>query len=266
MSKDAAPTWAEFESHSFFRPLDWRLQRARYLLDHDRLPSTQTDDDESISVFRILSAEARCCMDRDRAQLEQEWPAFLAARRLTQAEELLRWEVQARILARQTDEEVAAQCELTPQTVHWFEAVFFCVRDRLDARDWIAARVIGPGLWRGFAPEEMGQLWAYFGYNAGPLALDVIIAASPTKRNQDGRAAQQFPASVMRSAELAIAAMMIPANASFRQLAELHASLRRLEMLPRRVPNLHAVPEAIHSTDTTSREKTDRPPTTAAVA
>jgi hypothetical protein len=50
--------------------------------------------------------------------------------------------VQARILARQTDEEIAEMYSTFPEAIYWYEAAFFNVRDRFRARDWIVQQIL----------------------------------------------------------------------------------------------------------------------------
>ncbi len=44
----------------------------------------------------------------------------------------LKFEIEARILAGQSDDEIAAKTGCSPETVYWFEALHFCARDRLE--------------------------------------------------------------------------------------------------------------------------------------
>lgn len=213
--------------YDFSRPLDWRLQHARRLLENGCRSSSYRHDPDLIALVQFLRAEARCHSDRDRVRLEQRWLALHAAQHLHISDGPLRFEVQARILAGQTDDEIAARCRLTPSAVHWFEAVFFNVRDRLHARDWIVARVIGPGLHRGFTEAEIGNVWMTFGYYGGPVALDVVLAITTTDHEQ------AFPAAVLRAADLGVKAVMIPATASPKRMADLRVTAAQLTQKPR---------------------------------
>jgi hypothetical protein len=58
--------------------------------------------------------------------------------------------MEARLLAKCTFEEIADACDTIPDTVEWYEALFFNVRDKLDARDWITTRVLVPAMSRNF--------------------------------------------------------------------------------------------------------------------
>jgi hypothetical protein len=138
------------------------------------------------------------------------------------------WELKARILAGQTDEEIGALCALAPETVHWFEALHFCVRDRLQARDWIA-KVIGPGLLCGFTREEMTKIWMALAYHGGPLVLDLVMALTSPDLAYKKRRTKKYPASTLRSADLLIKTLMIPPNAALQRIGALYGSVRRVE-------------------------------------
>jgi hypothetical protein len=118
---------------------------------------------------------------------------------LAETDTPLAWEARARILAGQSDEGVAARCRLAPETVHWFEARHFRVRDRLDAADWVAARVIGPGL----CPTSGGRC---------RLSTDKDV--------------------LRQKALLAVGTVRMPADAPLRQLAHLYGRTRRREARP----------------------------------
>lgn len=64
--------------------------------------------------------------------------------------------VEARILARMSDEEIAAAVAAFPDAIHWYEALFFNVRDRLDAHDWILNFVLRPAA-RGDSIKQGGD-------------------------------------------------------------------------------------------------------------
>jgi hypothetical protein len=255
----------DFQRHSTFRVLDWRWQRAGYLVDGVRLLSRRYDDRETIAAARCLRALGRRHTQNERTRLLQKWPALVAAKKLAEDGGPLRDEVQARILAAQNDAEIAASCHLTPATVHWFECLFFCVRDRLTARDSVSA-LIGPGLQCGFNTNEMGRLWMAFAYAGGPLVLDAVMAVTAPST----RAGTKSSAATLRSADLAVRAMMIPADASLLQLAELHASVRRVEKLSRQAdaPNglSSSLAQLLDSLEVTPQDKVATPTATAAVA
>jgi hypothetical protein len=95
--------------------------------------------------------------------------------------------LEARILARESDETIAAKTSLSPLTVDCYEKLFFNVRDRLDCTDWVCkAAVRRPSARR----TERGPLdrsdiraaYRMFGYCGGGLVLDVLLSCVPGGR------------------------------------------------------------------------------------
>lgn len=72
---------------------------------------------------------------------------------------------QARILARESDEEIADKCGMTPLTIERYEKLFFNVRDVLNATDWLYVKALKapPAVSRGEGGEwtEAERHWAY---------------------------------------------------------------------------------------------------------
>ena len=84
-------------------------------------------------------------------------PDLLAAHQLCESNGPLRWELEARILAGQSDDDISASMAVPPAVVAAFERSFFNVRDRLAAFDLILFHVIGYRPVLGF--EEQRSAW-----------------------------------------------------------------------------------------------------------
>ncbi len=110
---------------------------------------------------------------RRRAIVPQD---LVAAHGLYESHGPVRWEVEARILAGQTDAEIAASTGLPAEVVDRFQLNFFNVRDRLAAGDFILFAVIGYQPFYGIREGDWRTLWAYFGFAAGPRMLEVVMA------------------------------------------------------------------------------------------
>jgi hypothetical protein len=224
----------QFQSDNPHRSIAWRWERACHLVNHGGTLSPRQDDPATRTAARFLRAWHRC---RDQARLAEKWRTLCAAHRLAVTDGRQRWELRARILARQSDAEIAARCALTAETVQWFEALFFNTRDRLGAVDWITSRCFGLGIRFGVRPGDLETLWAVFAYHGGPLVLDVVRAVS-VDADQPGWpwTAAANPGGedrLQRSARLAIAALMIPVEAPSGQLAAVVGSVHRLDKRPR---------------------------------
>ena len=93
--------------------------------------------------------------------------------------------------------EVAAKCETTPAVVEAFEAVFFCVRDRLHVEGYILHEAIGRQQYAGLREADVGVLLKRHAFGGGPAALDAVLDCIrnppkvPERPEQLGPAGQQ---------------------------------------------------------------------------
>jgi hypothetical protein len=90
--------------------------------------------------------------------------------------EKLRWAIEARILARQTNDEIAQCCGCTPETIETYEALFFNVRSRLDFPDFITTNVVDVSPVGDSQCPSVGSLWKLFAYLGGPHVLNFAMS------------------------------------------------------------------------------------------
>lgn len=134
---------------------------------------------------------------------------------------------------------IALRCDLRPVVVEAYEGLFLDVRNRLQQRDWIARRVIGRGLWTGFARADIGSLWKAFAYHGGIPILDVIVAVSIEEGfvNDVGALRQRISpvtdARLRRSAKMSITAMMLPWKTLGMKVNHLHTQVLEIRALPK---------------------------------
>jgi len=204
-------------------------------VDHDQICRNDRDDPVTGKAVRYLSGLRRCCTADDLVQLESAFPEIHGARQLYVSGGKLRAVVEARILAGQTDVEIAALTSLDPLVIGAFESLFFNVRDRLQARDWIANVVIGPGLRCGFGLDELPLLWRAFGFFAGPKILEIVMAVTLGEplpgwlRAPAGEDQRVFEARIRWSARLAVAVRMMRSPAAAAQIKTLVRAKQRLD-------------------------------------
>ena len=156
------------------RPVDARWLWVTRLADTVRHANDPEDDDWIRYGLRYLNQLLACKGPSDRERLAQTMPDMDAAYRLyTCNDKLTRAEVEARLLARQTVEEVAAACNLTVKTVITYEKIFFQVLGRLNARIFIrfqAAKM--PPTETDLTENDSDILLKWFSYRKGPLFLE----------------------------------------------------------------------------------------------
>lgn len=189
-----------YQIFSPFREPKWRLNRVLTLVDHEPRPlrSSRRRDDAYIMAYRKFLLKFRTCED-DEARLAM-FPAFpgLFYAHLLYYHPDREWRalVEACILAGMPDEEVAAELSTLPETVTWYERIFFNVRDRLDCEIWIIKNLLGrPEERRGgqdgrISDDQWAMLLKLFGYYGGPAVLKVLLAGFQ-RRGQRPRSAEE---------------------------------------------------------------------------
>jgi hypothetical protein len=186
-----------YQTFNPFRTLHWRFERVLEMVDQQPTPARATRaDDKYVRGLRNFLLRYRRYNASGRQRLMMENPglytAWLLHERAEDEYETV-FIIQARILARQSDKEVAREFSTLPSAIEWYEKLFFNVRDRFDAHDWILRKVLAPALTesRVRAEEQTPEgrlprsplaepffdsslmLFAYFG---GPLAVDFMLS------------------------------------------------------------------------------------------
>jgi hypothetical protein len=180
--------FVEFNQWDPYRSPRWRYDRAAYLAKTrgaNRTYDYSRDDEWVAATFKFLKQWKSLTRNNQQAtnemrvsRLYPKWPGLYLAHQLFQANtgDPTRYEVEARILARQTNEEIAQRVSVHPDAIEWYEAVFFNVRDRLDNEGYIGRQVIGPAVAHGLRNISLDFSAKYWGYYGGPYILDLILS------------------------------------------------------------------------------------------
>lgn len=178
--------------HDPRRSTRWRYERVREILDTRPvrgtryLPGWIKDDKIIVEAYKFLydwdqlghtETNQRRLQAKREAMYSVNPELYLAHDVAFAADgERLRYEVEARILAGQSDTDIAHEVCGLAGMVDWYEKLFFNVRDRLRNRGYIVSRVICPSItepnWENLTLDLTGK---FFGYFAGPTVLDVIL-------------------------------------------------------------------------------------------
>jgi hypothetical protein len=210
-----------------FSPPSWRWDLAGKQPAQGRRSIGADDDWILLEARRYRAAVAS---GSSAAFLTKRWPVLHQAVLLAEAEGPRRWEIEARLLAGQTSEEIGAACAYDPAVVDAFADLFFDIRPNLDSVDWISLQVIGPRALRGFEPGDVKGIWRSVGFFLGPAALDVVIAVTqelelpPTTRKTLGPGEQYL---LRLDVRLTIAAMTRGAEREIELLLRLRNVARR---------------------------------------
>jgi hypothetical protein len=161
------------------RPVDARWKRIVDLADRGE-PAAHRYDDQWVRHGLVYLNRLRSCLgEQDRARLAQEFSAIDTAYKLYgSTNKLDRAILEARLLARQTIDEVAAFCGIPVEAVVIYEGLFFQVLGRLDSRAFILIAAVCPDgkLWDGTLTEDdTDVLLKVYGYLKGPIFLEELI-------------------------------------------------------------------------------------------
>jgi len=182
------PQVRTLEQRNPFRSPCWRFDRVLTLVSHrpSPLPASRLYDDRYIRAYRdfLLRAEQAPGRDEQWALGARNPGMFYAHLLHHHPDQEYRNLLQARILSGLSSEEIAIRYLGTiPDAVHWYERLFFDVRDRLTCVDYIIKVIIGR--WEDRQANRNGVLSAYqsdmmlklFGYWGGPVILDFVVSA-----------------------------------------------------------------------------------------
>src|SRR5262245_11976164 len=167
-----------FSRHDPCPPSDRRWRRAGHLVETGQRPSPEHDGRWVEQATTYRSALAACLDEADCLRLAGTMPALFQAHCVSQANPpLLKWALEARLVAGEPFGEIARKCALLPEAVEAYEALFFSVVDKLDASTWIACRVLGARSFTGMTERDLDIWWKVVGYGLGPVALDSLLHA-----------------------------------------------------------------------------------------
>jgi len=227
-----------FSQDDPFLPVDWRWQRAVWLSENQRNVRRLKDKDDpfiqTARRFRLRWNSAR--RPGTQIQLSEQFPGIYYAWQLYRRNDQDdRWNVEARLLAGQSLDVIAKRQKCKLEVIFWFEKLFFNVSDKLEHRDYIVNRVLGPAVHRGISERDFDLLLKLFALVGGPLVVDVIMENNSRigKYMQEYHHADAYfselAASVHRR-KAATAAYCIPVNLQTQMaLMDGHTKLLELE-------------------------------------
>ena len=229
------PIFPAQQRYSVCRSPSWRWKRARAIVEQGLTCTARTDD---LTTRRVVEHLRACGLSLGGSQTQGGVPAdavLHAAHRLYEAEGLVRFIVRARLLARQSPAEVARLTSLETAVIETFEAIFFEVRDHLDARDWVATQVLWPGLEANLPIDALGGALMAIGYQLGPAILDIALAVATDAPLPSwiyapaGEPTRLYETRVRLAAKLLLAALTLRSSADAAAMKKLMRVKWRLE-------------------------------------
>jgi hypothetical protein len=156
------------------RPPPWRWLRAVDLAD-DRQPADAEDDPWVRQALRFCR-QRRSLAAAAQEGLRQDMPALFQAHLLfTAPPSLKRWEIEARLLTEEPVGQIGLKTNTSPEVIDAYHAVFFHVRDRLQANGYICNAVIRTSLLGGLKEDDVATILKMYGYSGGPYVLDLLV-------------------------------------------------------------------------------------------
>ncbi len=152
----------DLQRHNPNRSPNWRWDRAHELLLTGQSFSKKRDDVGTGIALTYLQEIARCHSDLRLKRARARFVHLDRARQLWEDFRDRRIELEARILARQTDVAIGLEMNLHPAAVQAFRDVFFHIDDRIDQVGYILHRVIGLSVVAPAPPVEVMKASAYF--------------------------------------------------------------------------------------------------------
>lgn len=161
------------------RPAAWRWIRANYLVDNHLYCTRKRDDEWTCSAAGFLRDLRACRDDLARQRLQRRmldaWTAYSLYAGRGSTEDFLCWEIEARLLAGETVEQVAKRCGLPPGVIDYYHAWFFHVQDRLSTPAWVRSVIIGPKAHVGLTEADVDVILKLEGFLGGSSAVDVML-------------------------------------------------------------------------------------------
>lgn len=159
------------------RTPDWRFRLAlRRLEEHPRSIPSDVIADAVVRIAYTFLQLRRTLDAAARPQLRVMFPGLFDAFGIFESlDPTLRLHLECRLLAGQTDREIAEKLQVSAETIKWYQQVFFHVRDRMKASGWILLQVLNPV--RSGKLSEHEYSLKNFAYRLGPIAFEWLLAA-----------------------------------------------------------------------------------------
>ena len=229
------PIFPAQQRYPVCRSPSWRWKRARAIVEQSLTCTARTDDLTTRRVVEYLRASG---LSLGGSQTQGGVPAdsvLHTAHRLFETGGLVRFIVQARLLARQSPCEVARLTSFDPAVIETFEASFFEVRDHLDAKDWVANQLLWPGLEANLPTEALGGALMAIAYQLGSAILDIALAVATGAPMPSwvyapaGEPARLYETRVRLAAKLLLATLTLRTSADAVAMKKLMRAKWRLE-------------------------------------
>ena len=170
------------EKYNPFRATCWRYNRVLHLADRPKVLPCASYDDELVREARDFFVLRRAAKRGDELAYNKAIcsnPGMHYAFQLFEHYDSdARRHIESRLLARQSNDEIASLSAMLSDGIETYEQLFFNIRDRFECSDWIVRQAIAPvsDSYSASDPHKNYELsMKFFAYFAGPVALNAII-------------------------------------------------------------------------------------------
>lgn len=87
-----------------------------------------------------------------------------------------RWAIEARVLAGESDAQIAHKLGTTEEVVAAYINVFFDVREKMQHMDYVLHVILSDAVTRGLQERHYDLLWKMLGYQGGEHVLDAVLS------------------------------------------------------------------------------------------
>lgn len=145
----------------------------------------------------------------------------------------MRWAIEARVIAGESDETIADKIGTDTEIVNAYNNVFFDVRDMLNRRDYIVNVILADAVTRGVAERQYDLLWKMFAFHGGTHVLDTVMSKGagttrPERAEDVASFFQDFAVNTMKH-KAAVASLTVPVN-THTQMAIIESFVKYVEI------------------------------------
>lgn len=160
-----------------FRPVDWRYRRAEYLRIKGKYKrKLPVEDSYVLLAKKFLNLKEKAGTEYDHEKIAIKMPGLYYALEIYQRTESAdKYILEARILADTPIKDIVKKNGYAPEIIFWYEKIFFDVRSKLEQRDYIISRVLGPAVHRGLMSRDFDLLLKLYALIGGPLVVDALV-------------------------------------------------------------------------------------------
>jgi hypothetical protein len=202
----------------------WRWLRAAQIERGGRRSSRALDGPHGVEAIR-RAVRLRRHLSRvgtssdghaDYAMMLHDGPMYWAHDIWTEDKKPTRWAIEARVVAGESDEEIAHKLGTDVEVINAYTTTFYDVRDKLENVDYVVNVILGDAVSRGLSERHYDLLWKMVAYQGGTHALTAVmtrfIPAERPKTSEDVANFFQEAAINCVKYKAALATMTVPIN------------------------------------------------------